>query len=292
MKLEHIGIAVTDAIAAAAVLQQVLEMPVYKTEFVTNESVVTHFISTGNTKIELLESTNDGSALAKSIDSRGPGLHHLAFEVDDIDAAYSRVTNAGFTPLSKAPYEGADGKLVFFVHPRDTARVLIEFCQTNRPAGKTRTIADIDVIETGQFTAPLTIVLGFTATDPVVRPLEASRHLVFLPQESSLTASFVDEACKADKKYDVLVAESSINSIEPVDKFPLRPDSMVVVGSALTPPGWPNYARRCLVIADRLSDQLNPETAAHPDVSIAVVPQLHSAQERASIVAQIIRSFL
>ena len=121
-----------DADAAARVFEQLLGAAPYKTEPVEREGVETLFLDAGGPKIELLASTDVDSPVAKFLDDRGAGMHHLAVEVGDIDAELVRVRNAGFRVLSDEPLDGADGKRIFFVHPRDCHGVLVEFCQQSR----------------------------------------------------------------------------------------------------------------------------------------------------------------
>ncbi len=128
--LEHIGIAVKDAGAVAALYEKLLGVRPYKLETVTREGVQTHFISAETAKLELLAALGADSPVAKFLAKRGEGLHHLAFEVDDARAEMDRLTTLGFTPLSDAPRLGADGKLIFFLHPKETHGVLVEFCQS------------------------------------------------------------------------------------------------------------------------------------------------------------------
>ncbi len=130
IRLEHIGIAVRDAAAVASLYEQLLGHGPYKAETVEREGVRTHFIQAGTAKLELLEALGPDSPVAKYLERRGEGLHHLAFEVDDIHAEMQRLRDLGFTPLSDEPRPGADGKLIFFLHPKQTHGVLVEFCQS------------------------------------------------------------------------------------------------------------------------------------------------------------------
>ena len=138
LKLEHLGIAVRDGSAVSTTFKRLFGVVPYKTESVIREGVETLFIDAGGPKLELLESIDGNSAIAKYLDKRGEGLHHVAVDVDDIDDQYDRVRHEGFTVLSDSPMDGADGKRVFFVHPRDCHGILVEFCQhartTWRPA--------------------------------------------------------------------------------------------------------------------------------------------------------------
>ena len=129
LKVEHIGIAVKSLALAVPIYEKLLHVDCYKTESVASENVNTAFFKQGETKIELLESVAVESAIAKFIDKRGEGLHHIAFEVKDIIAEMRRLQEEGFTLINEQPKKGADNKLVCFLHPKDTSGVLIELCQ-------------------------------------------------------------------------------------------------------------------------------------------------------------------
>jgi methylmalonyl-CoA/ethylmalonyl-CoA epimerase len=129
-KVEHIGIAVNNIKAAGNIYEKLLNTPVYKTELVEQEGVETAFLQTGPNKIELLQATNDDSPIAKFITKKGEGIHHIAFDVDDIKAEMARLKQEGFVLLSDEPKRGADNKLVCFVHPKSANGVLIELCQS------------------------------------------------------------------------------------------------------------------------------------------------------------------
>lgn len=130
LKLEHVGIAVKDLDAANDLYGSLLGKGPYKLEDVASEHVRTSFFQTGESKIELLEATSPESAIAKYIEKRGEGIHHIAFEVEDIHAEMERLKALGFQLLSDTPKHGADHKLVCFVHPKTTSGVLVELCQT------------------------------------------------------------------------------------------------------------------------------------------------------------------
>lgn len=130
LKVEHIGIAVKDLTAGNTLYKQLLGKAHYKIEEVASEKVNTSFFQVGETKIELLEPTTEDSVIAKFIEKRGEGLHHIAFEVEDIHAEMKRLESEGFRLLNEAPKRGADNKLVCFVHPKDVKGVLIELCQS------------------------------------------------------------------------------------------------------------------------------------------------------------------
>ena len=127
--VEHIGIAVRDIAASNDLFAKLLNVSPYKTEAVASEGVNTSFFRVNETKIELLEATTSDSPIAKFLDQKGEGIHHLAFEVDDIVAEMERLTADGFTLLSETPKRGADNKWVCFLHPKGTNGVLIELCQ-------------------------------------------------------------------------------------------------------------------------------------------------------------------
>lgn len=129
-QVDHIGIAVKDLRASIPLFEKLLNTPCYKTEEVTGEKVVTAFFATGQTKVELLESTDPTGVIAKFIEKRGEGLHHIAFEVTDIQAEMTRLVKEGFRLLSDTPKAGADNKLVCFLHPKETNGILIEICQS------------------------------------------------------------------------------------------------------------------------------------------------------------------
>ena len=128
-KIEHIGIAVKDLNSSIDIYQKLLNTDCYKTEQVASEFVNTAFFKTGENKIELLQATAPESAIAKFIEKKGEGIHHVAFLVDDILAEMERLHKEGFVLLSESPKKGADNKMVCFVHPKDTNGVLIEICQ-------------------------------------------------------------------------------------------------------------------------------------------------------------------
>lgn len=129
LKVEHIGIAVASLSRSIPLFEILLNTPCYKREEVASENVTTAFFKSGETKIELLETTSEHGVLKKFIDNRGEGLHHIAFEVADIEAEMSRLQQEGFTLLDGVPKKGADNKLICFLHPKDTSGVLIELCQ-------------------------------------------------------------------------------------------------------------------------------------------------------------------
>lgn len=128
-QIEHIGIAVKNLEEACSLYERLLGVAPYKTEEVVSEGVLTAFFKSGPNKVELLEATNEHSAIAKFIEKKGEGIHHIAFAVDDIVAEMKRLSSEGFTLLNEEPKRGADHKWVCFVHPKDAKGVLIELCQ-------------------------------------------------------------------------------------------------------------------------------------------------------------------
>ena len=129
LKVEHIGIAVKDMQHAVPLFEKLLNTECYKTESVASEMVNTAFFQQSETKIELLESTDPNGVIAKFIERKGEGLHHIAFEVADIKAEMKRLQAEGFILLNEEPKAGADNKLVCFLHPKGTNGVLVELCQ-------------------------------------------------------------------------------------------------------------------------------------------------------------------
>ncbi|WP_338646999.1 methylmalonyl-CoA epimerase [Flavobacterium sp. KS-LB2] len=128
-KIEHIGIAVKDLEVSNLVFEKLFGAPAYKFEDVETEGVTTSFFMNGPNKIELLAATNPESPIAKFIEKKGEGIHHIAFDVEDIVSEIARLKNEGFVVLNEIPKNGADNKLVAFLHPKSTNGVLIELCQ-------------------------------------------------------------------------------------------------------------------------------------------------------------------
>lgn len=129
LKVEHIGIAVKELSASVPLFEKLLNTPCYKTETVETEKVNTAFFQKGTTKIELLESSTPDGVIAKFVEKKGEGMHHIAFEVEDIVSEMERLKKEGFQLLNEQPKKGADNKLIAFLHPKTTSSVLIEICQ-------------------------------------------------------------------------------------------------------------------------------------------------------------------
>ncbi|GMV77959.1 MAG: methylmalonyl-CoA epimerase [Chitinophagaceae bacterium] len=132
LKVEHIGIAVKDFTTSIPLFETLLNTNCYKQEAVESEKVITAFLQQGESKIELLQSTDAEGVIAKFIEKKGEGIHHIAFETEDIYAEMERLKNAGFTLLNETPKQGADNKLVCFLHPKNTNGVLVELCMERK----------------------------------------------------------------------------------------------------------------------------------------------------------------
>ena len=132
LKVEHIGIAVASLTDAIPLFEKLLNSPCYKQEAVESEQVQTAFFRQGESKVELLEAMGPDSVIARFIAKKGAGIHHIAFEVSNIEEEMQRLAAEGFTLLQDKPRQGADNKLVCFLHPKDTSGVLVELCQERR----------------------------------------------------------------------------------------------------------------------------------------------------------------
>jgi methylmalonyl-CoA/ethylmalonyl-CoA epimerase len=128
-KIEHLGIAVHDLKSSNEVFQKLLGVAPYKQESVASEHVITSFFKIGDSKIELLQATSEESAIHKYLEKNKEGIHHIAFDVTDIYAEMERLKNDGFTLIHEIPKDGADNKLIAFLHPKSTNGILIELCQ-------------------------------------------------------------------------------------------------------------------------------------------------------------------
>lgn len=133
IRIDHIGIAVKNMEESNDLFAKLLGEAHYKVEAVETEKVATAFFKIGESKIELLEASDPDSPIAKFIEKRGEGIHHIAFEVDDIVSEIARLEKEGFIPLNKKPKPGADNKLVAFLHPKSSNGVLVELCQDRKP---------------------------------------------------------------------------------------------------------------------------------------------------------------
>ncbi|MFO8099139.1 MAG: methylmalonyl-CoA epimerase [Salinibacter sp.] len=217
--LEHVGIAVDDVTSALDRFADLLGERAYKTETVANQGVRTHFVDAGGAKLELLEARHEDSPVARFLDARGEGIHHVAFEVDDLETTMTRLRDAGLPLLNDSPQPGADDKRICFVHPSATHGVLVEFCDTPRTADWTPTPVPhregtLAVYERGRRDRPTVLCLhgaaGTVRHDlaPLMRALEPQFHIVgvdlsghgasALPPDGTLTIDrFVADAAAA-----------------------------------------------------------------------------------------------
>lgn len=189
-RLEHIGIAVDDVTAVIRRFDDLLNVEPYKSETVSAQHVRTHFLDADSAKLELLESLDADSTIERFLERRGEGLHHLAFEVNDAEATMKRLREAGFRLLNDTPQPGADDKRIFFVHPKETHGVLVEFCESTSPTWSPRCVShkerDLAIYEKGNPNRPSVLFLhgagGSTRLDtaPLMRRMESSFHVVGL----------------------------------------------------------------------------------------------------------------
>lgn len=190
IKLDHVGIAVQDVRSVVTLFSDLLREKPYKVEKVASQGVKTHFIASGDAKLELLESLSPDSPIARYLVKRGEGIHHLAFEVPNINATFSLLKQQGYEPLSDKPVPGADNKLIFFLHPKQTHGMLIEFCQHQRnPLQATKLPfenGELAVFEIGDPSNPPLVMLHGAAgctqmeAEPLVRRLSTSYHVYAL----------------------------------------------------------------------------------------------------------------
>jgi methylmalonyl-CoA epimerase len=223
-RLEHIGIAIDEVDAVTECFDDLLNIRPYKAETVSEQQVRTHFLDAETAKLEFLEALADDSAVQRFLDRRGEGLHHLAFEIDDAETTMKRLQAAGFTLLSDTPQSGADDKRIFFVHPKETHGVLVEFCETTSADWPPHRISQDDrslaTYERGDKHAPPLVLLhgaaGTTRRDcaPLMRHLESAYHLIgidlsghgasSLPSDDTLTMNrFVEDVQAAFDAYDL-----------------------------------------------------------------------------------------
>ena len=131
-KIEHLGIAVSDLEESNKIFEDILGVAPYKSEEVESENVLTSFFKVGETKIELLQATSEDSAIHKFIEKKGEGIHHIAFDVSDIHSEIKRLQDLGYKMIHDKPKDGADGKIIAFMHPKSSNRVLVELCQDKK----------------------------------------------------------------------------------------------------------------------------------------------------------------
>ncbi len=226
--LDHLGLAVDAPEPVAALLETLLGVRPYKQETVGGQGVRTHFIAAGTAKLELLESVAPDSPIERFLERRGEGMHHLAFEVDDIEATMAHCRDHKFTPLSGMPQPGADGKQIFFLHPKDTHGLLIEFCQSV-PTHLTPSLipygdGQLAVYEAGAPSARTILLLHGAAgctqveTAALLRRLEL-HHRVLAVDFSGHGASTDDVDFSADRFADNARAVLDAKGIERADVF-------------------------------------------------------------------------
>lgn len=247
-RLEHIGIAVDDVNAVTSLYEALLGVRPYKTEGVEREGVRTHFVSTESAKLELLEALGPDSPVAKYLDKRGEGLHHLAFEVGDIHAQMRRLREAGFTPLSDDPRAGADGKLIFFLHPKQTHGVLVEFCQSVPTAFEPRSIpyknGHLAAYELGDPANTSVLVVhdvgdaALLGAEPLVRRLEPQFHVLALDLAGhGRSDAFADHSFTLDFFVDNLRAALDVFDLDQAHLFGAGVGGYVALRFAQQHPG-------------------------------------------------------
>lgn len=223
-RLEHIGIAVDEVTYVIDCFQDLLDVQPYKAETVESQHVRTHLIDANGAKLELLEALNDDSPIARFIERDGEGLHHIAFEVSDADATMERLRTAGFTILSDEPEKGADDKRIFFVRPKETHGVLVEFCESTvdswTPRAVPRGDGSLSIFERGNPERPTLLFLhgagGSTVleTAPLMRKLESTFHTVGVDLSGHGASSFPKDG---HLRMDALVRDA-IAALDAVDE--------------------------------------------------------------------------
>jgi len=188
IQLEHVGIAVDDVSTVVDRFEQLLNVRPYKTETVAAQGVRTHFLDGGTAKLELLDAVDEASPIEQFLNNRGEGLHHIAFEVEDLEATMERLREADFTVLSDTPRPGADDKDICFVHPKETHGVLFEFCETREADWTPREVPHgggaLAVYELGRRNRPTVLCLHGAAESvqhdvaPLMRSLEPQFHVL------------------------------------------------------------------------------------------------------------------
>ena len=188
--IDHIGIAVADTEPYERLFKDLFNAAPYKSEDIQTQGVRTHFIDAGGAKLELLEALSPSSPIARYLEKHKAGMHHMAFEVKNIRATWKRVTQKGYTPLGDRPQPGADGKLIFFLHPRDTHGILIEFCQSQHTSPEPQWVPyagdRLAYYELGASGAPPLVILHGAAgctrmeTLPLIRALSNKYRVLAL----------------------------------------------------------------------------------------------------------------
>lgn len=278
MKLEHIGIAVDDAGNAARLFETLLGAGPYKAETVAREGVRTHFIAAGTAKLELLEALGPESPVAHYLEKRGPGLHHLAFEVADIEAQLRRLRDAGFTPLYDEPRPGADGKRIFFLHPKETQGILVEFCQSVPTPFDATEIpwaeGHLVIYERGAPTNPALLVLTaepvLPAHEALLRRLEMQFHVLAVAAMEADAALAVLDAFAVGQVHLLGLGAGVDAALDLARTHPEHAGRLVLAG---LPEGAPSTEHATLVVADDQNDAAAlARLRAAPEVAVAVLP--------------------
>lgn len=217
-RLEHIGIAVDDVEAVVDRFRDLLGVEPYKKETVPEQHVRTHFLDANTAKLELLEALGDDSPVERFLDQKGEGLHHLAFEVSDLERTMRHLQEAGFELLRDQPQDGADDKQIAFVHPKQTHGVLVEFCESVIPSWSATKVprhdGHLSVFERGPRTRPTLLLLHGAAgstrseTAPLMRRLESSFHLVGVDLSGHGTSSF-----PADRNFSLELFAEDVRTV-------------------------------------------------------------------------------
>jgi methylmalonyl-CoA epimerase len=188
--LEHIGIAVSDPDAVLAMLRDLLGLRMYKSETVEREGVRTHFVGAGGVKLELLEALGPDSPVARFLEKRGEGVHHLAFEVEDVEVVIERGQAMGLSPLSPAVRPGADRKRIAFFHPKDTHGLLIEVCESI-PQDTDDPMDDAAITAFGNSRSPAVVIACLDGSEEaelwlaVASQMESDRYSVVVQAEEA-----------------------------------------------------------------------------------------------------------
>ena len=258
--LEHIGIAVQDVAKVNKLFEKLFGAEPYKSEDVASQGVRTHFIDAGGAKIELLESLSESSPVARYLTKHGEGIHHLAFEVSDIQATWKHALQLGLEPIGEGPGPGADGKQIFFIHPRQTHGMLIEFCQSMpaliEPEWIDTNGGRLAAFDLGDPSAPPIVVLHGAAgcthmeTLPLARRLTDTRRVLALDFAGhGQSDAFVDLTFAPECFVDNVTAVVNHFDLEQTDVFGFSLGGFIALSFAAN---YPNRVRKLAVHATNL----------------------------------------